>query len=45
MRAQAIYYDKILHYEKLIEQYEIGKDYNGDTYYLVNLARNQHISA
>lgn len=43
MRAQAIYYDKILHYEKLIEQYEIGKDYNGDIYYLVNLARNQHM--
>jgi hypothetical protein len=43
MRAQAVYYDKILKYEKLTEKYEISKNYNGETFYLVNLARNQHM--
>lgn len=43
MRAQAVYYDKILKYDKLIEKNEIGKNYNEETFYLVNLARNQHM--
>ena len=48
IRAQAIYYDWILSYPKIIEKYEIGKDYNKDipgtgNYPLVNLARNQHM--
>lgn len=42
MRAQAVYYDKILDYDKL-EIYEIKKEYNGNTYPFANFARNQHM--
>jgi len=42
MRAQAIYYDKILNYNKLTI-YEIKKDYNGNIFHFANFARNQHM--
>lgn len=41
-RAQAIYYNKILLYPKLTI-FEIQKNYNGNNYSLVNIARNQHM--
>jgi predicted Rossmann fold nucleotide-binding protein DprA/Smf involved in DNA uptake len=40
MRAQAIYYDRILSYQKLTI-FEIKKSYNNA--YFVNMARNQHM--
>jgi hypothetical protein len=42
MRAQAIFYDYILSYDKL-EIFEIKKIYNNKEYYFANFARNQHM--
>jgi predicted Rossmann fold nucleotide-binding protein DprA/Smf involved in DNA uptake len=42
MRAQAIFYDYILSYDKL-EIFEIKKVYNNNEYYFANFARNQHM--
>ena len=42
MRAQAVYYSKILAYENK-EVFEISKTYNGGSFYFVNMARNQHM--
>jgi len=41
-RAQAIFYDYILHYRNLTI-HEIKKDYNGEIYPFANFARNQHM--
>lgn len=43
MRAQAIYYDKILEYKDILEVVQVSKSYNNGNYHLVNLARNQHM--
>lgn len=43
MRAQAVYYKKILGYKNIIAIHEVKKDYNNGNYPLVNLARNQHM--
>lgn len=43
MRAQAVYYDRILAYENIVSIHEISKDYNDQQFPLVNLARNQHM--
>ena len=42
LRAQAIFYDYILEYNKLTI-YEIKKDYNNNIYQFANFARNQHM--
>lgn len=43
MRAQAVYYSKILAYEKIVAIYEVSKTYNNENWPLVNLARNQQM--
>ena len=43
MRAQAIYYEKILNYKNIESINEIKKDYNNGNFYFVNMARNQHM--
>jgi hypothetical protein len=43
MRAQAIFYDRILNYEGIIEIFEVGKNYREMNFPLVNLARNQQM--
>lgn len=42
-RAQAIYYDSILEYKKLVSSLEIKKNYKGGNYKYAALARNQSI--
>ena len=42
MRAQAVYYDKILSYENIVEIAEVKKHY-GKGFHFVNMARNQHM--
>lgn len=43
IRAQAIYYDKILSYDRLVKIYEISKYYSNETYPFANFARNQNM--
>jgi len=43
MRAQAVYYDRILGYKNILEIVEVQKTYNGGKYHFVNMARNQHM--
>ena len=43
MRAQAIYYEKILAYSKIIKIHEISKYYNNQTFPFANFARNQNM--
>lgn len=43
MRAQAVYYERILRYERLQEVFEINKRYDGQSYQFANFARNQHM--
>ena len=42
MRAQAVYYDKILSYENIVDIVEVKKTY-GLGFHFVNMARNQHM--
>ncbi len=42
MKAQAVYYEKILSYKNLTK-FEIKKDYNNQSFHFVNFARNQHM--
>lgn len=43
MRAQAVYYEKILNYSNLLEVHEINKHYDNKKYPFANFARNQHM--
>jgi len=47
MRAQAVYYQKILDYENLVAIHEIKKTYDNGSdnhYHFANFARNQHMT-
>ncbi|MBE0468061.1 MAG: hypothetical protein IBX55_00835 [Methyloprofundus sp.] len=43
VRGQAVYYEKILSYDRIIEIYEINRLYNDIAYVYANFARNQHM--
>jgi len=43
MRAQAVYYDKILEYWNLSSVHEVSKNYKEGNFHFVNMARNQQM--